>query len=160
MVNIGSGNGSSPVQRQAITWTNVDFCKFDPQEALSVLIQFFIEEHASEHVFCKRSTIVFRHKYVDVKIYRWFHQYHMNILNVSLATTNEAVVHLIYNAYEGLQTMMRAWECQQSCARYLNYTESVMWLFMYMGNSQLLQKQTWSLKGIWVSKILGASSYI
>ena len=29
-VNIGSGNGLSPVQRQAITWTSADFLSIEP----------------------------------------------------------------------------------------------------------------------------------
>ena len=31
-VSIGSGNGLAPIQRQAITSTNVTYCQLNPQE--------------------------------------------------------------------------------------------------------------------------------
>ena len=38
--SFGSGNGSSPVRRQAITWTNAELlCQLDPEEQTSVEFQ-------------------------------------------------------------------------------------------------------------------------
>ena len=60
--SIGSGNGLSLLQRQAITWTNADLLSIGPletnfNEILSQGSIIFIQENAFENVVCKMAAI-------------------------------------------------------------------------------------------------------
>ena len=63
--SIDSGNGLSPVRRQAITWTNADLPSIGPSETIVNEIwirnsNISIHENAFEHVVCKLVTILSR----------------------------------------------------------------------------------------------------
>ena len=51
LVIIGSGNGSSPVQCQAITWNNADFLLIDESHNMGVLLETWLEQTA-QGVMC------------------------------------------------------------------------------------------------------------
>ena len=66
-VNFGSGNGLSPVRRQAITWTSVDLLTFGLSERNlnSMKIEAWTQENVSENVACKLAAILFLSQCVD-----------------------------------------------------------------------------------------------
>ena len=62
-VTIGSGNGLSPIQRQAITRTNADSSSIGPLKTRRSEIRikqqnFFIHENALESVVCEMAAIL------------------------------------------------------------------------------------------------------
>ena len=64
-INIGAGNGSSPVRCQAITWTHVDLLSIRPIgtnfcEVWTKIPTFCFHENACENVVCEIETILFR----------------------------------------------------------------------------------------------------
>ena len=59
-VNIGSDNGLSPIQRQAIIWTNAGICQLDP-----------IHESAPENIFSETAAILSRGRWANSDCALW-----------------------------------------------------------------------------------------
>ena len=69
-MNIGSDNGLTPIQRQAITWTNTDLLRIGPSgtnfgESWIKKKKNFIHENASESVVCEMAAILFTGRWVN-----------------------------------------------------------------------------------------------
>ena len=70
-VSIGSGNGLSPVRRQAITWTNADLSSIRPlgrtfSENSNKNSDNFVKENAFYDVVCEMAAILSRRRWVDI----------------------------------------------------------------------------------------------
>ena len=70
-VNIGSGNGLSPVRRQAITWTNADLLSIGPlgtnfREIWIEILTFWLKKMRLKMTSAKMATILYRGRWVKV----------------------------------------------------------------------------------------------
>ena len=75
VTNIGSDNNLSPVQHQAIIWTNAAIVSIEPQgtysnENLFKIQQVPIHGNALENVVCEMVAILSRLQYVNVNVNR------------------------------------------------------------------------------------------
>ena len=62
-VSIGSDNGLSPIQRQAIIWTNAGLLSIG--HLGTIFSEILIHEHASENVVCEMAAILSRGRWVN-----------------------------------------------------------------------------------------------
>ena len=70
--NIGPNNGLSPIQCQAIIWTNARLLSIGPlgtnfSEILIKIKKLFIHENAFENIVCKMAVILSRGRWVNNK---------------------------------------------------------------------------------------------
>ena len=78
---MGSDNGLSSDQHQAIIWTNAEISLFGPlrkklQWNLNRNSYIFIQEIAFENIVCKMVAILSQPQCIDIEIIEWyFHKY-------------------------------------------------------------------------------------
>ena len=128
-VNIDSGNGLSPVRRQAITWTNAGLLSIGPLRTNSSknfysTSNIFIQEHALENVVCEMTAILFRGRWVTVYPKKYAHRFCFAVLCCGYTLTDFPISNRL--------TSLALWQSNDcpsaSKATLMNMDKYFMWI--------------------------------